>query len=151
MIWHISVAGRRNDTPPKIGPASIYPTTNATHCNIVNISCVNIYKQNIFQLCIKFLQSEIENSPPVGIEPTSRLGYLQECLATKLWEWHFQLHDLEYLFCWYRYFVGKYQHTKMLIANQTFAVAHIFNLSIRINRIVYTRCNMEWYRHCWAS
>ena len=54
------------------------------------------------------------------------LGDLQECLATKLWEWHFQLHDLEYLFCWCRYFVSKFQHTKMLITNQAFAVAPVF-------------------------
>ena len=42
-------------------------------------------------------------------------------------------------------FSCKYQHTKMLIAIQVFAVATIFNCCIWINRVVYTRCNVEGY------
>ena len=87
----------------------------------------------------------------------------------KLWEWHFQLQDFEYWFSWCRYFfLGKYQHTEMLIAIQVFVVVAIFNHYIGlidwlglmlfstqkgrirqhcvgINRVVPTRHNVAWY------
>ena len=38
-----------------------------------------------------------------------------------------------------------YQHTKMLIAIQVFAVSTILGHCIGINRVVYTRCNVAGY------
>ena len=125
--------------------------TKENHCILIDISCVNIFKSNIYiyQLCIAnapiltakgfFLkQSNFYNQKLIGhpqweLNPRPPGDFTRHY---KLWEWHFQLHDFEYWFSWCRCFFGKYQHTEMLIAIQVFAVEIIFDRCVGINRVV---------------
>ena len=125
--------------------------TKENHCILIDISCVNIFKSNIYiyQLCIAnapiltakgfFLkQSNFYNQKLIGhpqweSNPRPPGDFTRHY---KLWEWHFQLHDFEYWFSWCRCFFGKYQHTEMLIAIQVFAVEIIFDRCVGINRVV---------------
>ena len=96
--------------------------TLENHCILIDISCVNIFKLNIYSNCaLQMHQSNFYNQKLI-IHPQWESNPRPPGVFTrhyKLWEWHFQLHDFR-----------KSLHPHWHFMRQHFQIKYIYQLCI---------------------